>query len=124
MKVVLLMLVATYIIRNKSNGRKNMKLYSITLYPTSLYGNEKWVKAEQQFRRLVGSDYFRMRGFWSEAPEALPCKLQFNSLRYLGFILAKRQEGLEECIDCLERATRIDKTDVTLFFKVGKFATN
>ena len=48
------------------------------------------------------------------AADPLACKLQFNSLRYLGFALAKR-EAFHECLDCLEKAIRIDKSDVTLY---------
>ena len=39
-----------------------LSIYNLGL---SLYANEKWAKAEAQFRRLVSSDYFRKRGYWS-----------------------------------------------------------
>ena len=39
-----------------------LSIYNLGL---SLYANEKWAKAEAQFRRLVSSDYFRKRGHWS-----------------------------------------------------------
>ena len=55
------------------------------------------------------------------AADPLACKLQFNSLRYLGFALAKR-EAFHECLDCLEKAIRIDKSDVTLYFKLAVYA--
>ena len=42
-------------------------------------------------------------------------------MRYLGFALAKR-EAFHECLECLEKAIRIDKSDVTLYFKLAVYA--
>ena len=95
-----------------------LSVYNVAL---GFYANERWKKAETHFRRLLASQYFQKCGFEGAKPEALPMKLQFNSLRYLGFILAKRG-AYDECLDCLEKAIRIDKSDVTLYFKLAVYA--
>ena len=91
----------------------------LALYNHALasYGGEAFEKAEGEFRHLINSAYFNHCGFHSESKKRnVAVRLQFNTHRYLGLCLAKRQAFREALIE-LERALEIDDSDPTLFFK-------
>merc|ERR1712020_640916 len=86
-----------------------------------MYGNGNLTSAEKSFRKLLNSEYFKQCGYESKRPQPVAKKLQFNTLRYLGIILGNNGSK-EEALDYLQRAIKIDQTDVTLYFKFAYFA--
>jgi hypothetical protein len=46
-----------------------------------LYGREDLATAENRFRRLLDSDYFRQCGWECAKPRPVATKLQYNSFR-------------------------------------------
>ena len=76
---------------------------------------------EGEFRYLVDSPYFTHCGVSSMKPRQIAIKLQFNSHRYLGLCLSKR-EKYSEALDQLEKALDIDNSDLTLFFRFAIIA--
>ena len=91
----------------------------LALYNRALssYGNEAYEKAESEFRHLLNSAYFTHCGFYS-GPKLrnVAVRLQFNTHRYLGLCLAKRN-AFPEALEELRLALDIDNSDPTLFFK-------
>ena len=91
----------------------------LALYNHALasYGSEAFEKAEGEFRHLINSAYFTHCGVESGAKKRnVAVRLQFNTHRYLGLCLAKR-EAYPEALRELEHALDIDNSDPTLFFK-------
>lgn len=91
----------------------------LTLYNRALasYGQGVFDRAENEFRHLVVSPYFAQCGYKSGLKKRpVTVQLQFNSHKYLGLCLAKR-EAYKESLDQLEKALDIDRSDPILFFK-------
>lgn len=98
----------------------------LSLYNRALasYGQGFYDKAEKEFRHLTTSSYFSQCGFGSGAKKRpIAVQLQFNSHRYLGLCLSKRQAH-SESLNELEKALEIDNTDPTLFFKFAVTAVH
>lgn len=98
----------------------------LSLYNRALasYGQGFFEKAEKEFRHLTTSSYFSQCGYGSGAKKrSIAIQLQFNSHRYLGLCLSKRQAHAES-LDELEKALEIDNTDPTLFFKFAVTAVH
>ena len=95
----------------------------LSLYNKALasYGDGNYDRAEGEFRYLVDSPYFTHCGVSSMKPRQIAIKLQFNSHRYLGLCLSKR-EKYSEALDQLEKALDIDNSDLTLFFRFAIIA--
>ena len=95
----------------------------LSLYNKALasYGDGNYDRAEGEFRYLVDSPYFTHCGVSSIKPRQIAIKLQFNSHRYLGLCLSKR-EKYSEALDQLEKALDIDNSDLTLFFRFAIIA--
>lgn len=85
------------------------------------YGSGRLPESEEQFMKLVTSEYFLQCGQGGPRSSPVACKLQYNSLRYLGLIQAHRQR-YKQATDCLVQAARIDGSDPVLFYKLATYS--